>query len=78
MLKSRNGIGRETKKNIKGKDRLRKKKSREKFKKEFALLHEAKGKKEFAKRKERRHTKIESMEPMVVNMQFPSFACNIN
>ena len=35
-------------------------------------------KKESVKRKERRHAKAESVELMVLNMQFPSFVHSIN
>lgn len=50
------------KKNTEEEDGLRKKISHEKFKRDFSLLHKAKVKEEFAKRKERAHAKAESKQ----------------
>ena len=62
---------------LKEKDKLRKRKSREKFMKDFPLLHKEKVKQE-SKRKERRQKNAANSnideEPLVVNMKLPALS----
>ena len=63
---------------LKEKDKLRKRKSREKFMKDFPLLHKEKVKQDSKRRKERRQknpaNKNIDEEPLVVNMKFPAIS----
>ena len=63
---------------LKEKDKLRKRKSREKFMKDFPLLHKEKVKQESKRRKERRQKNAANNnigeEPLVVNMKFPALS----
>ena len=54
MLRNRKNIVKRTKKLKKKKDKLRKRKSREKFMKDFPLLHKQKVEQESKRKKERR------------------------
>ena len=63
---------------LKEKDKLTKRKSREKFMKDFLLLHKEKVKQESKRRKERRQKNAANNnideEPLVVNMKFPALS----
>ena len=63
---------------LKVKDKLRKRKSREKFMKDFPLLHKEKVKQESKRRKKRRQKNAANNnideEPFLINMTFPALS----